>query len=289
MTDVDSLGGVERARLVTVGKPSRRIGTCAFCGVFGRLTREDFTPKWLSRYINTHLPPKDKWQAVEIRFGGDRPYRERSRIVGGASAIKPVIVCAPCNNGWMAKLEQAVQPILGPMVLGQPVDLDAAALYTLATWATKTALVFELVQQDGSTTASTADRKWFSKNRQPLTGSRIWIARYVGTFGTVVLARSTLFTYDLDDATPVSEPNGLVVTLAYGEVAFRVAMVRSAPTLPTRIAVAEQSHTPTIWPASGPLEWPPTVALDDEGLRNFGAVGLPVGGPGALDRYGPPA
>lgn len=274
---------------MTVSKPSRPIGTCAFCGDYGLLTREDFTPKWLSRDINRHLRPKDKWQAVEIRFGGDSPYRERSRIVGGASVEKPAIVCARCNNGWMAKLERAVQPILGPMVLGQPVDLDAAALCTLATWATKTALVFELVQRDGSTTASTADRKWFSKNRQPFMGSRIWIARYVGTLGTVVLTRSTLFAYDLDDPTPVSKPNGLVVTLAYGEVALRVAMVRSAPTLHTRIAVAEQSHMPTIWPVSGSLKWPPRVALDDEGLRNFSAVGLPVGGPGALDRYGPPA
>ena len=189
----------------------------------------------------------------------------------------------------MARLEQAVRSILGPMVLGQPVVLDDAALCTLATWATKTALVFELVQHDGTTTASTADRKWFGENRQPLTGSRIWIARYVGTFGTVILTRSTLFTYDLDDPTVVPEPNGLVVTLAYGEVAFRVAMVRSVPTLPTRIAVAEQAHTPSIWPTSGPLKWPPEVALDDEGLRHFGAVRLPVGGPGALDRYGPPA
>lgn len=192
------------------------------------------------------------------------------------------------DNGQLWRLLTQV-PGLGPLVLGQPAVLDAAALCTLATWATKTALVFELVQQDGSTTASTADRKWFGENRQPLTGSRIWIARYVGTFGTVVLTCSTLFTYDLDDLTMVPEPNGLVVTLAYGEIAFRVAMVRSVPTLPTRIAVAEESHTPTIWPSSGPLKWPPGVALDDEGLRHFGAVRLPVGGPGALDRYGPPA
>lgn len=116
MAAVHPLGAAEGARLVAMGKPSRRIGTCAFCGVPGRLTREDFTPKWLSRHINKHLPPEDKWQAVEIRFSGDRPYGERSRIVGGARAIKPVIVCAPCNNGWMARLEQAFRPILGRWV-----------------------------------------------------------------------------------------------------------------------------------------------------------------------------
>lgn len=50
---------------------------------------------------------------MEIRLGGDRTYSGRSRIVAGASAGKPVTLCGPCNNGWMAKLEQVVRPILG--------------------------------------------------------------------------------------------------------------------------------------------------------------------------------
>ena len=149
--------------------------------------------------------------------------------------IKPVVVCAHCNNEWMKRLEDAVIPILTPMMLGHALVLDEPALAALGAWVTKTALVFELVQRDSDATASAADRLWFKNHRVPLAGSRIWAARYVGTFGNSWQARSTLFTYDLDDPTSVPSPHGLVAVLAYGEVAFRVAMVRSAPALPTRL------------------------------------------------------
>lgn len=69
------------------------------------------------------------------------------------------------------------------MKLGKRLMLDQDAIRTLAVWATKTALVFELVQQDGDTTASAVDRRWFRDHRQPLPGSRIWAARYKGTLG----------------------------------------------------------------------------------------------------------
>lgn len=189
----------------------------------------------------------------------------------------------------MSGLEQAVQPILKPMMLGQPKLLDEPAIHGLATWATKTALVFELVQQDGDTTASAADRQWFREHCQPLPNSRIWVARYAGTLGPVLLARSTLLTYDMPAAAPVPSPHGLVVVLAYGQVALRVAMVRSAPILPTRFAVTEQPNTPVVWPGGGPLAWPPEIALDDQVLQGFRAVHLPTDGPGALKRYGPPS
>ncbi len=271
-----------------MSKPSRRLGTCAFCGQFGQLTREDFTPRWIGRFIANRWPPEGRAELVSIAFGGDQPYREKSRIVGNASAIKPVVVCARCNNEWMKHLEDVVIPILTPMMLGQQLVLDEAALAALGAWVTKTALVFELVQRDSDATASAADRLWFKNHRVPLGGSRIWAARYVGAFGKSWQARSTLFTYNLDDPTSVPSPHGLVAVLAYGEVAFRVAMVRSAPALPTRFAVTESVHAPTIWPATGPLSWPPARALDDDGLLAFGGLHVPATGPGMLDHIGPP-
>ena len=198
-------------------------------------------------------------------------------------------VCSRCNNEWMKRLEDAVIPVLKPMMLGEGFTLNASALAALAAWATKTALVFELVQQDGATTASAADRLWFKAHRSPLPGSRIWAARYVGTLGKAWQSRSMLMTYDLDDPSSVPSPHGLVVVLAYGQVALRVAMVRSEPTLPARFAVTDDERAPTIWPTMGQLAWPPLTTLDDDGLVNFGAVHLPEDGAGSLQHYGPPS
>jgi hypothetical protein len=137
----------------------------------------------LGAFIADRWPPEGRAERVSIAFGGDQPYREKTRIVGNASAIKPLVVCARCNNEWMKRLEDAVIPILTPMMLGQQLVLDEAALAALGAWVTKTALVFELVQRDSDATASAADRLWFKNHQVPLAGSRIWAARYVGTFG----------------------------------------------------------------------------------------------------------
>ena len=55
--------------------------------------------------------------------------------------------------------------LLEPLILGTPAVMDQRSVLTLATWATKTALVYEFVlpEQDG-TTASAPDRKWFSEH-----------------------------------------------------------------------------------------------------------------------------
>jgi hypothetical protein len=50
-------------------------------------------------------------------------------------------VCAACNNGWMADLETAAQPILTPLIQDQPGPLSLPEMLVVSTWATKTALV----------------------------------------------------------------------------------------------------------------------------------------------------
>ena len=273
---------------VVVSKPSRRQGTCTFCGSFGQLTREDFTPRWLGRFIAAQWPAQGPLELVALSGGGDRPYSQDKHIVGNASAIKPAVVCQPCNNEWMKRLEDAVIHILKPMMRGEEIVLDERSLKAIATWAMKTALVFELVRRHGDTTASALDRAWFKEHRVPLPGARIWAARYVGNLGASCQSRSTLLTYDLDDPLSVPAPHGFIVVLAYGQLALRIAMVRSAPLLPTRFAVNEAEHLPTIWPRTEPLAWPPHLSLDDDGLIEFGRVNLPAAGVGALERYGPP-
>lgn len=53
-----------------MSKPSRRMGHCAFCGQYGHLSREDFTPKWIARFIEKHMPPENRWELLTISTDG---------------------------------------------------------------------------------------------------------------------------------------------------------------------------------------------------------------------------
>lgn len=259
-----------------MSKKGRRSGTCVFCGTFGLLTREDATPKWLGRFIQHHFPPEERWESVEIRFGDDKPPSQRSKIAGNASVHKPIVVCGSCNNGWMSRLEVEAKPLLMPLILGTATHLDNGSSLTLATWATKTALIYEFVYPESEgTTASADDRRWFAEHRRPLPNSRIWCARYVGTRGAAIIARSTLFLYDLDDPAPTPEAHGLFIVLVFGQIAIRVALIRSNPTYPMRFGLWEGEQTQLLWPSQSQLNWPTTDALDDVSLQTFMSVQSP--------------
>lgn len=267
-------------------KRTRATGNCAFCGRRDSLTYEHATPKWLGKFIHEHFPPENRWEQVAISFGTDRERAQSTKLIQSASPHKAAVVCGECNNGWMRRLEDAVRPILRPLILGKQSELDDAAIRTVATWATKTALIYEFVQPDDAQPAASAtDRKQLRDHQRPLPGSGVWLAGYAGSLGAVVMARSTLFVYNLDDEGSVAEPSGLVVTFVYGRLVLRVALVRSRPTYPTRFAVDQIPGAVMLWPdGQSRLTLPVGPALDDVGLEAFTAMHVAVGEPGGLDR-----
>lgn len=186
-------------------------------------------------------------------------------------------------------MEKEIRQILRPLILGTPNHLDEQSMLMIATWATKTALVYEFVppEQDG-TTASASDGKRLSEYQQPLPNSRIWLARYTGSRGPVIVARRTLFLYDLDDPAPTPEAHGLFVVLVYGQMALRIALPRSRPTYRTRFALWEGPHTQVLWPNNVPMSWPPISSLDDELLDAYMSVQTPNSGAGSITRQGRP-
>jgi hypothetical protein len=137
-------------------KRTRATGNCAFCGRRDSLTYEHATPKWLGKFIHEHFPPENRWEQVAISFGTDRERAQSTKLIQSASPHKAAVVCGECNNGWMRRLEDAVRPILRPLILGKQSELDDAAIRTVATWATKTALIYEFVQPDDAQPAASA-------------------------------------------------------------------------------------------------------------------------------------
>ncbi len=114
-----------------------RYTECIWCGGLP-LTWEDVIPNWLRK---TWVFAPDATR----RLG--RTYGDRSVLIGRARRINQAelrvrAVCKPCNGGWMSTLEARAKPIVGPLTRGEAVEIPPTARATIATWATKTAIMY---------------------------------------------------------------------------------------------------------------------------------------------------
>lgn len=113
--------------------PVRPTGRCVFCQQHGS-SEEDVFAKWLTKALGGPGPHGFNLQ----RSAG------RNKVNMSHLRVTTRAACRVCNNGWMSQLEQAVQPLLTPMIRMEPThvasDHDKA---TLARWVFKTALMFD--------------------------------------------------------------------------------------------------------------------------------------------------
>jgi hypothetical protein len=252
-----------------VTKPKTR-GECAFCPFVGVLTKEDALPQWIGRLVHVHMPPKGRWESIQVAMRPDAPDHQHTRIVGNPSSKKLRIACgANCNNGWMSRLETAVRPHLEPMILDRPMAIDAAGQTCLATWLTKTALVHELAAP-GTAVATSYDRRWFGEHQYPPPGSQMWLARFEGELGSVFYSRRTMTLAKSDDPTFQLQAYAQLFTLLIGHVVLQ-AMIPKQP----QVAYPQRKKQPfsvQFWPPSTSVNWPPVETLTDESLVKFTKV-----------------
>ncbi len=129
------------------GTPGRHdFGSCIYCGYVGKFTNEHIYPSWLSkqyprRYAQTvhtlNRPERHAfWEEVPIH-GNDE--------VGSHDPYDTVVrnVCAPCNNGWMSRLQIAAKPLIESLANGEWPDFTAEESATLARWSTMVSINFE--------------------------------------------------------------------------------------------------------------------------------------------------
>jgi hypothetical protein len=179
----------------------------------------------------------------------------------------------------MADLEVAAQPLLTPMMMGQPVNRDPAQQLVVATWATKTVMAIEpslthdenfppslceIVRTQGRPPASvevvagavegpippmgfSAARVQMEINGAPFIKYHFYTL-YLGTLVLQVLR---------PDPPP---PN-------YGTL--------ERMTVPTEIALSPDEAI-VIFPPSGRRHWPPRTILDWDGVVTFTHRGLPM-------------
>lgn len=246
---------------------------CIFCGsADGRPSREHAVPKWARRAFPLQGPLRVHMGEgpADLEFLHERPHLNVT-VTG--------IVCERCNNGFLAKLERAVQPILQPMLVKHTKTLlDIAAQELLATWAVKTVFLveqsFQQQYRDRPTPGyqpSEAELAWITLGKPP-PRSQVWLS-------SVDAAGTTALRYE-PSGVPIPTRSGEFVhahltSLAVGYVALQVftldflraealGAVPSWPPIPDRI----RGSLLPIWPATKIRHWPP-LAFPSDQWHNF--------------------
>ncbi len=87
-----------------------------------------------------------------------------------------VAVCVDCNTEWMSRTEEAVKPVLEPLMEGVVASIDPASFSLISRWAMKTSWAFQ--QTDVGTSMITPAQLRDLRNERPPRWVRVAAARF---------------------------------------------------------------------------------------------------------------
>lgn len=164
--------------------------------------------------------------------------------------------CRTCNTGWMAELENAVKPVLAPMLRGHRCLVTSAAAQTLSFWASKTILGFQAAEAPTTTFARPGDFRRLHDERTAPPHSQIWLAAVRNGDSFQYRAHSVLRAGKASN-----EADGFGASLILGHVAFYFLMGFSEP-LNLRLGASISRALREIQPKSkGDFSWPATALV----------------------------
>lgn len=224
---------------------------CIFCGHAGT-NREHIIADWIGRSLAGLALPGITIQFAHESTAPDGSPR-RPKTARTTAYFTRAFCRENCNGGWMSRLEDAVKPILGPMLHGRPrtmLSVDAQRL--LALWATKTAFAFQTQEGAETTWARPEDFEALYADQAPLPGSQVWLG--ARETGHAAWYRShSLRLPDGDE----DQVDGFGVVLSVGFAVFWV-VVPYDPTVQLRLVGEAAMATKPIWPGLGrAVTWPP--------------------------------
>lgn len=229
---------------------------CAFFQSDDQLTDEHVWPQWLSRALRQSPDAPKQLRPFIVRGRPDR----RARTIDVTAPI-----CRGCNNRWLATLEQDAQRLLTPMILGESTDLDKDEQGLIATWAAKTALMFDLSSGSEAIIPLGYYRE-LAQRRTPPSSMCVFIAGYAGPAPAWAL-REALWV----DIPQRERPNAFAITLTAGALVLQVVghFVVSGSIRDGRWQLARPARQ--IWPGtSDAISWPPDrTVFDHDALVAF--------------------
>lgn len=148
---------------------------CIFCGG-PRDSREHIWADWLEPYLPREMQSHTLYSAVITKPGEETATRKKRS--GDPHSTQVQCVCKRCNGGWMSKLQEAVKPVLLPLINGKHCTLEPRwQQSTLAGWAAMSVMAAECIAD--RIAIPQIDREYLKGHRRPpQQGWRIWIGNF---------------------------------------------------------------------------------------------------------------
>lgn len=236
---------------------------CAFCGsTAGRGTHEHVIPQWARDGFDIQ-----GWVTLHTGDGEGPPLDQVGRLRHLNIVLKEGL-CRPCNNEWLAPIEDKAKAILLPMAIDpKPTVLDASAQALVSFWVVKTVLLLELAIRQNHPgkralegyVASLPEMAWLRARAEPPPRSMVWLGCWDCERAVPVNYQPSTASLPAADG---SEVVGHLATFTLGFLAFQVFTVDY---------VAAEAHQVDVWNtrppeplrAALPRIWPPQLTVSD--------------------------
>jgi hypothetical protein len=183
-------------------------------------------------------------------------------------------VCKTCNEGWMSTLEAMTKPILGPMVQATHVTLAAGEQNILATWAHKTAMVFDLITRSGGSAFYRDEERHalMCNGLANLNRTFVWLGQLDVHYEASTIDYR-MFVKVTSRGTQ-RDAEAYCSTISVGTCVLQVLTLRGLDDvgrLRPPFALAQWSpSTVAVWPVvSSSLDWPPSTVMDAQTHSRF--------------------
>lgn len=209
-----------------------------------------------STWTHPHLPtvpnPRNWTAAMSQSPETSETIRKKPRM-GHTFTKKIRCVCKRCNETWMGEIENAVKPILTPMILGHRTTLDHLARRSLAEWLTLKFMISD-ADRDATPISTKAMLAAFRKGREIPKRLKIWVSHH-NAFEWSAGAWSRGLTVSFSPRRPRGQLRSNVKTHAFGiGHLFTLTFLSRLDEIDLEI---DNRFTAKLWPVgSGEVAWP---------------------------------
>jgi hypothetical protein len=187
-------------------------------------------------------------------------------------------ICEPCNTGWMHELEESCRGILSHFIQGHARNIRYWRQTQVATWAAKTAMVWESISPEDRTIPLDV-LAIFHRTQRLNMRQQVWMGRYSGD-DPHSFRRNAAHVVDAATARGDNpqDAHTYLVAITVGELAFVVfghlLSTRLTFSLPQQLV----SKLVPIWPpVHEVVGWPLQTTLDDAALEAcVWSLGAPI-------------
>jgi hypothetical protein len=234
--------------------------TCLFCQRSGhaKITKEHVWPQWVAAL----MPGESKTVPNTLR---STEVESVKNWKGGGYGLQVNDVCAHCNSGWMSDLENAIRPVLGPLIEGstdaRPITLSDQALITR--WALKLAIMTDATARKQKRFFTSRERLRVREGQNEPRG--LYFNVFLGMYGDPQMGlESFYYTFPLP-MSAIGQPTVLTVarravfTARIGKIVLQGLFHHLGEAGPIRLPVnlSWNRFAYVVHPFTPNLDWPP--------------------------------